>query len=466
MTGSDGALTGTAVGVYQVGEMLGAGQLAEVYVAQHPGLPQPVALKVFVPSVAAHTAYMEVMRETALRASLLKAPHILPIHGFAREGDIFCLATPLMHESLRSLLARTGPLPLARAVPLLRQIAQGVSAAHTAGIIHRDLKPENVLLDPRGQAFVSDFGVGRDLPPQGAGPRSPDTLSSLIGTPAYMAPEQLRGQPTDQRADVYALGVIFYEILTGAPPYRGNSIYEVAATALTTPIPPPSQHADGVTPLLERAILRALARDPADRWPTVQRFMVGLEAALPTLTGPSEAPEAAENGEDTQHRPPRRRATMPLVMIDGRVPGAGEDSGSGNTPPAGGSPVVVPDLRLFRVDPLPPLPARNRTTGLLLVGIALALLGILIAGGALLAHASQSPQSAPSITPTDTVVMPTRFNTGPQITPQSIPTAQPTHPPAPRPTATLKPNPKPTVTPTPPKPTVTPAPTASSTSTP
>ncbi|HEU5349747.1 MAG TPA: hypothetical protein VFU63_14135, partial [Ktedonobacterales bacterium] len=111
MAESEGTLTGTAVGVYQIGEMIATGQLAEVYQAQHPGLPQPVALKVFVPGVAAHLAYMETMREIALRASLLKAPHILPIHGFSQEGDVLFLAMPLMYESLRSLLARTGALP-------------------------------------------------------------------------------------------------------------------------------------------------------------------------------------------------------------------------------------------------------------------------------------------------------------------------------------------------------------------
>jgi serine/threonine-protein kinase len=232
MAEGEGTLAGSRVGAYQLGKLIGAGQLAEVYQAEHPAIPQPVALKIFMLVAAANTAYMGAMHDIASRVQLLKADYILPIHGFGQEGKLLYLSMPLMYESLRSILQRTGYLPLYRAVALLRQIATGLAAAHAADIIHRDLKPENVLLNVAGQGFVSNFGVGRDLSPESVERRSLGTLSSLIGTPAYMAPEQLRGQPADQRADVYALGVIFYEMLTGAPPYSGNTIYDVAAKAL------------------------------------------------------------------------------------------------------------------------------------------------------------------------------------------------------------------------------------------
>lgn len=466
MAGGEGAFTGNTVGAYQVRELIGTGQLAEVYRAWHLGQPQPVALKIFAPSVAANIAYVEVLREMAARASLLDAPHILRVNDFVHEGKLLYLAMPLMHESLRAVLLRSGVLPLYRAVPLLRQIASGLGAAHVAGIIHRDLKPENVLLDTEGRAFVSDFGIGRDLTPERVEHRSLGTLSSLIGTPAYMAPEQLRGQLADQRTDVYALGVIFYEMLTGAPPYSGKTIYEVAAKALTTPIVPPTRRTSGVTPLLERAMLRALTRDPAARWPTVQRFIVGLDAALPTrfdaLADPAGTGDQPRRTFVTPLLAPMGADIPPVAAVEAVTDNASlsnilaqdgsvyEDERSGSS----GS-VVVPDLRLFKVDPLPPMPPR-RHVGLLLLGIACLMLLILGAGGVLLVNAAQPSHNNAGATPTNLPA--TRFIITPMST--TIPTVKPTNPPAPKPTATHQPVPtatsKPTATATSIPPTATP----------
>ena len=213
---------------------------------------------------------MVTMRDIALRVSLLYAGDILLIHSFVVERQLARdLSMPLLQESLRaacccaprSLSARSCRAP-AQAYRLWDQ-----PLPDAAGIIDRDLKPENVLLDHEGRAFVSDFGIGRDLPPEGVERRWLTTLASLIGAPAYIAAEELRGLPTDQRTDVDALGVIFYEMLTGTTPYSSATIYEVAAQALTRRIPPPSQHGVGITPPLEQAMLRALARDPPSAGP-------------------------------------------------------------------------------------------------------------------------------------------------------------------------------------------------------
>jgi serine/threonine-protein kinase len=448
MAEGEGTLAGSRVGAYQLGELIGAGQLAEVYQAQHPAMPQPVALKIFMPSVAANTAYMGAMHDIASRVQALKADYILPVHGFGQEGKLLYLAMPLMYESLRSVLQTTGYLPLYRAVTLLRQVATGLAAAHAADIVHRDLKPENVLLNVAGQGFVSDFGVGRDLSPESVERRSLGTLSSLIGTPAYMAPEQLRGQPADQRADVYALGVIFYEMLTGAPPYSGNTIYDVAAKALTTPIPPPSRLVAGINPLFERAILRALARDPTERWPTVQRFIVGLNATLPVR------PDAA-------HIPGRSFTTMPLTPhmlgeyapvigdevaieevstekfpVQSEAATADESAGSaGSTGSSGALP--TPDLRLFRVRSRADSPNGRRSLALLLLCAALLLLGIVGVGGALLANAAQSGVATPTHPPA--TLAPTHIIIGPLNTPFPTATPKPTATPRPKPTATHAP---------------------------
>ncbi|HEX6543226.1 MAG TPA: serine/threonine-protein kinase [Ktedonobacterales bacterium] len=413
MTGGEGTLTGRIIGAHHVGELIGTGPLAEVYQARHPGLPQPVALKVFVSAVAADSLYVETMREIVGRSRHLEADDVLPVYDIGRDGEFLFLSMPLMRESLRDVVRSAAPLPLHRAVPLLRQIAYGLSVAHAAGIIHLDLKPENVLLDADGQAYISDFGIGRDLTPESIERRSLTTLASLIGTPAYMAPEQLRGHPTDQRADVYALGVIFYEMLTGVTPFSGNTIYEVAAQVLTRRIPPPSQHVAGIAPLVERAVLRALTRDPAERWPTVQRFMVGLNAALPARPDLSDGLNVVPGGPAQVHARP---VTPPHLLMategtaqgeagaDGiadeavrdnastrKAPDRANSANSANSPDLFGNSgtVVVPDLRLFHVDPLPPQSKRGWHMRLLLLGIALALVGILILGGALLANAAQ-----------------------------------------------------------------------------
>ena len=455
MAEGEGTLAGSRVGAYQLGELIGAGQLAEVYQAQHPAIPQPVALKIFMSGVAANTAYMGAMHNIASRVHLLKADYILPIHGFGQEGKLLYLSMPLMYESLRSILQRTGNLPLYRAVALLRQVATGLAAAHAADIIHRDLKPENVLLNVAGQGFVSDFGVGRDLSPESVERRSLGTLSSLIGTPAYMAPEQLRGQPADQRADVYALGVIFYEMLTGAPPYSGNTIYDVAAKALTTPIPPPSQLVAGINPLFERAILRALARDPTERWPTVQRFIVGLNAALPVRP-------------DAPHIPGRTFTTMPLTphMLGELAPVIGDevaieevstekfpaqaeatpaDKSAGSAESSGALPTL--DLRLFRVRSRADSPNGRRSLALLLLCAALLLLGIVGIGGALLANAAQSGVATPTRPPA--TLVPTHPIIGPLNTPFPTATPKPTATPRPKPTATHAPTATATATITP-----------------
>jgi serine/threonine-protein kinase len=298
-----------------------------------------------------------------------------------------------------------------------------------------------------------------------------------------MAPEQLRGLPTDQRSDVYALGVILYEMLTGSPPFSGATIYEVATQALTTPVPPLAQRGAGMPPLLERAIMRALARDPTARWPTAQRFIVGIDAALPAPLAQPVQPDTSDAGDGAPSQPARPQMTVPLpaIGVDAELsdtssdaPAVADEVGDATLADlslGGTSTGVMRDLRLFRVDPLPPLPARKRPTSLLLLGVVFLLLGALAAGGALLAHAAQTSQGNPGATPTNTPAssLPTQFIIDPMQTEQPIstaqPTAQPTRPPAVYPTATPKPKPQPTATPAP-QPTVTPAPSVSPSSTP
>src|SRR5262249_5611592 len=173
-----------------------------------------------------------------------------------------------------------GQLPVQEAVAVAVQVAEALEAAHVRGIVHRDVKPENVLLDSDGRALLTDFGIAREL----AFLRRPDSVQTLaatglpVGTPEYMAPEQLRGGPVDQRADVYALGAVLYEMLTGRAPHEATTPYEVAALALTAQILPPSQLNPDVWPQLEAVTMRALAKNAHQRYHSLASFIRGLYA--------------------------------------------------------------------------------------------------------------------------------------------------------------------------------------------
>ena len=186
-----------------------------------------------------------------------------------------------MKESLRDRLLRGVPLPVEEAVQIAVQILSGLGAAHAHGVVHRDVKPENILLDDNGVAKLTDFGIARRITIQRAsgGPTLAGT-GLPVGTPQYMAPEQLRGEDLDQRADIYALGSVLYEMLTGLPPHIADTPYEVASLVLTTDAAPPTTRNPAIWPELEQVMLTALSRKPADRYANATSFAEALQDAL------------------------------------------------------------------------------------------------------------------------------------------------------------------------------------------
>jgi eukaryotic-like serine/threonine-protein kinase len=293
-----GALCGERLGSYQLGELLGVGGMAEVYRALDLLLDREVAVKVLAAHLADNAEYVERFRAEAHRVGSLSHPHLVPIYH-AGEAEVqgrrlLYLVMPLLRESLRDLRRREGKLSPAEASWLVLQVADGLDAAHRSGIIHRDVKPGNVLLDTEGHPQLADFGIARELcatSPSGVAPTQPE---EIVGTPEYMAPEQLRGAAIDQRADVYALGAVFYELLTGRLPFDGTTAYDLAAHVLHAPLTPPSALAPDVVPAVERVVLTALSRDPAERYATAGAFALALRQAfvgrrekqrLPDLSG-------------------------------------------------------------------------------------------------------------------------------------------------------------------------------------
>ncbi len=276
---TDGKLSGRTLGHYLLLALIGTGGMAEVYRARDTRLPREVALKVLPATLASDPSYVQRFRSEARRVAKLHHPNIVPVYEFGEQDGLLFLVMPLLEESLRDrLISHDGRLPIPEALNVAIQVAEALETAHVHGIVHRDVKPENVLLDPDGRVLLTDFGIAREL----AFLRKPGSVQTLaatglpVGTPEYMAPEQLRGGSVDQRADVYALGAVLYEMLTGRAPHEAATPYEVAALSLTAPIVPPSRLNPDVWPQLEAVIMRALAYDANQRYHSLTSFIRAL----------------------------------------------------------------------------------------------------------------------------------------------------------------------------------------------
>ncbi|AHG88134.1 protein kinase [Gemmatirosa kalamazoonensis] len=257
----------------QLGDLLGQGGFAAVFRAHDPFLERDVAIKVLDPSLAVDAALEEQFLHEARTIAAAEHPHIVPLYSAESHGGLLYLVMRLVPgRSLADRIAE-GKLPPAEAARIARECAGALAAAHAVGVVHRDIKPANILLDTAGNASVSDFGIAlvtsrpaHELP------------GSTTGTPHYMSPEQSLGERVDGRADVYALGVVLYEMLTGTPPYPGRNATEVIAKHISAPIPRLSDREPETPAALVRLVDRMLAKDPADR-PTAAELVNELAAA-------------------------------------------------------------------------------------------------------------------------------------------------------------------------------------------
>jgi hypothetical protein len=266
---------------YRIERELGAGGMATVYLARDLKHDRNVALKVLRPELSASLGSERFLREIGIAAGLTH-PHIVPVHDSGSADGLLFYVMPFVEgPSLRQRLAREGELPVADAVRILGEIADAMSLAHRHGIVHRDLKPENVMLSGE-HAVVADFGVAKALHLADDGARLTAT-GMAIGTPAYMAPEQAAGDPmTDQRADLYALGVLGYELLTGAPPFAGGSPQQTVVAHLTRAPEPIQSVRPGIPSRIATAVMRCLEKRPADRWQSADELRRQLASEPPS----------------------------------------------------------------------------------------------------------------------------------------------------------------------------------------
>lgn len=304
---SDGRSGELIAGRYRLIERIGEGAMGAVYLARHEGLQRQVAVKFLQEELTGNREIAARFAREAVAAARLQHPNVISVYdsGADELGRCYLVMEYVGAESLRTVMEREGAIPRERALPLLRQIAAALDHAHSLGIVHRDIKPENVLVlqsDGVETVKVIDFGIAKVFLPEG--PSSPGLTRSgiVLGTPEYMAPEQAAGAEVDQRADIYALGVIAYEMLVGRRPFDSDDVMALLMAHLNASPPPPSKARPelGFGPEVDEALARALAKSPAARPQRATELVEQLDAALhapvvvktPTVPVPPDEAEA------------------------------------------------------------------------------------------------------------------------------------------------------------------------------
>ncbi len=278
-------LQNALAGHYRVERELGGGGMSRVFLAEETALGRLVVLKALPPEFAAVLSADRFQREVRISAGL-QHPHIVPLLSAGRVNDILYYTMPFVQgESLRARLLRERELPVGEAARLLREVADALHYAHEQGVVHRDIKPDNILLS-HGHAVVTDFGIAKALTEAGGGGSLTGTGMS-VGTPAYMAPEQATGDPVDARADLYALGVVAYEMLAGEPPFRGATAQALIGAQLTRTASPVSELRPSVPAGLAAVIHRCLEKRPADRFQSASELLATLDAEPPVPLSPT-----------------------------------------------------------------------------------------------------------------------------------------------------------------------------------
>ncbi len=282
-------LTGRAVRGYALLEKIGSGGMGAIYKAIQPVIEREVAVKIILPSFANHPEFIRRFEAEAQLVARLEHPHIVPLYDYWREPSVAYLVMRLLRgRSLQKLLDQ-GPLPVDLTSRFLEQICSALHTAHRIGIIHRDLKPANILLDEDQNTYLADFGIAMDLDSPEIGDRI--EMGAFLGSPQYVSPEQIRAMTVQPQTDIYSLGVMLYEMLTGELPFRGPTPADMIQQHISAPMPPLAAHSTGLPAALDAVISRATAKASAERYETVmalandfRRAISGMIAHPSTIT--------------------------------------------------------------------------------------------------------------------------------------------------------------------------------------
>jgi serine/threonine-protein kinase len=288
-------------GRYELEQLVGSGGMSNVFRAHDRLLERTVALKILHEQYTRDDDYVERFRREARAVAQLTHPNIVTvIDRGEQDGRQFIVFEYVDGQNLKDLSAH-GPLDAREAIRLALQVARALSFAHHRGLVHRDVKPQNVLLNEDGQAKVTDFGIARSLDVHGV-----TQTGTVLGTSDYIAPEQARGQKVDPKTDIYSLGAVLYELLTGEVPFAGDNFVAVAMRHVQEPAPSVIEHQPDCPLRLDLAVQRAMAKDPADRFASMDEFCAELEACLAELDGRGD-----EGATMIVPPPPRSRRARP-----------------------------------------------------------------------------------------------------------------------------------------------------------
>lgn len=278
-------LIGTELGTCTLQKLIGQGGMGAVFLAQQSRPRRLVAVKVLMPMTPLNAyqlaAFLERFRRETDAAASLDHPNIVPVYEYGERDGLAYLVMPYINGgTLRDEMERLGTLPLARIVNYLDQMAAALDAAHSHGVIHRDIKPANILMTMDGRLLLTDFGLVKIVADRQLAQPRLTGVGVPVGTPDYMAPEQVIGEGVDARADIYSLGVILYQMVTGTTPFQGDSPMQIAAQHLQVPPPPPQLLRPDLPVAAEQVILRALAKRPSDRYASAQELADAFHMAL------------------------------------------------------------------------------------------------------------------------------------------------------------------------------------------
>jgi eukaryotic-like serine/threonine-protein kinase len=305
-------------GRYELLELVGRGGMSSVWKAHDRLLDRTVAIKVLHEHYTQDEEYVERFRREARSVAQVSHPNIVTVIDRGEDGGRQYIVFEYVDgENLKQVIEREGPLPVREALLLALQVARALGFAHDRGLVHRDVKPQNVLLNDEGQAKVTDFGIARSVDVDGV-----TVTGTVLGTSEYIAPEQARGQRVDAHTDVYSLGVVLYELLTGAVPFSGESFVTVALQHVNEAPPDVLEHRPDCPPRVALAIERAMAKEPEDR-PMMDELVTELEACLADLDPMSEQatmiapPRATQRATQPSRRRRRRRVGLlwPTVAV-------------------------------------------------------------------------------------------------------------------------------------------------------
>jgi serine/threonine protein kinase len=279
---------GQMLGSYRIISQVGQGGMATVYKAYQPSMDRNVAIKILPRQLAESSEFAARFQREARIIARLEHPHILPVFDFGESGGVTYFVMRYLEAGTLKTRMEAGPLSWNEIDRLFTQLAEALEYAHGHGIVHRDLKPANALVDEQGNIFLTDFGIAKLL--ESASPRLTQT-DAILGTPAYISPEQAKAETVDRRSDIYSLGIILYEMVTGTVPFVADTPLAVILKHISDPLPPPSTIKRDIPEAVERVILKALAKEPDDRHATAGEFLSAWKRALEEIETVRRSPE-------------------------------------------------------------------------------------------------------------------------------------------------------------------------------